>query len=62
MDHAIAAGDGVAANAAHAHRPERVRHVDLTLDGMTCAACAARIETTLNRVPGVAAAVNLATE
>jgi Cu+-exporting ATPase len=62
MDHAIAAGDGVAANAAHAHRPERVRHVDLTLDGMTCAACAARIETTLNRVPGVAAAVNFATE
>jgi P-type Cu+ transporter len=37
-------------------------HVDLALDGMTCAACAARIETTLNRLPGVAAAVNFATE
>jgi Cu+-exporting ATPase len=37
-------------------------HVDLALDGMTCAACAARIETTLNRLPGVQAAVNFATE
>jgi Cu+-exporting ATPase len=37
-------------------------HVDLALDGMTCAACAARIEKTLNRVPGVAAGVNFATE
>jgi Cu+-exporting ATPase len=36
--------------------------VDLALDGMTCAACAARIEKTLNRVPGVEAAVNFATE
>ncbi len=37
-------------------------HVDLSLEGMTCAACAARIETTLNRLPGVEAAVNFATE
>jgi Cu+-exporting ATPase len=36
-------------------------HVDLALDGMTCAACAARIEKTQNRVPGVEAAVNFAT-
>jgi len=36
-------------------------HVDLALEGMTCAACAARIEKTLNRVPGVAAGVNFAT-
>ena len=36
--------------------------VDLALDGMTCAACAARIETTLNRLPGVQASVNFATE
>jgi len=35
--------------------------VDLALDGMTCAACAARIETTLNRLPGVRASVNFAT-
>ncbi|HET9747758.1 MAG TPA: heavy metal translocating P-type ATPase [Casimicrobiaceae bacterium] len=37
-------------------------HVDLALEGMTCAACAARIDKMLNRVPGVAAAVNFATE
>jgi len=36
--------------------------VDLALEGMTCAACAARIEKALNRVPGVDAAVNFATE
>ena len=39
-----------------------LEHVDLGLTGMTCAACAARIEKTLNRVPGVTAAVNFATE
>ena len=37
-------------------------HVDLTLTGMTCAACAARIEKKLNRLGGVAASVNYATE
>src|SRR5579862_3518712 len=36
--------------------------IDLALEGMTCAACAARIEKTLNRVPGVEAHVNFATE
>ncbi|MBI5938503.1 MAG: copper-translocating P-type ATPase [Betaproteobacteria bacterium] len=36
--------------------------LDLRLTGMTCAACAARIETVLNRLPGVEARVNLATE
>jgi Cu+-exporting ATPase len=38
------------------------RRIELGLDGMTCAACAARIEKTLNRVPGVEASVNFATE
>ena len=38
------------------------RHLDLPLAGMTCAACAARIERVLNRLPGVAASVNLASE
>ena len=38
------------------------RHLDLPLAGMTCAACAARIEKVLNRLPGVAASVNLASE
>jgi Cu+-exporting ATPase len=37
-------------------------HVDLALTGMTCAACAARIEKVLNRLPGVAASVNFASE
>ena len=36
--------------------------VELSLEGMTCAACAARIEKVLNRVPGVAATVNFASE
>src|SRR5258706_963934 len=36
--------------------------VDLAIDGMTCAACAARIEKALGQLPGVEAAVNLATE
>ena len=35
---------------------------DIAVEGMTCAACAARIEKVLNRAPGVRAAVNLATE
>ena len=38
------------------------QRVELGLTGMTCAACAARIEKTLNRLPGVAANVNFATE
>jgi Cu+-exporting ATPase len=36
--------------------------VELDLEGMTCAACAARIEGALNRVEGVQASVNFATE
>ena len=36
--------------------------IDLPISGMTCAACAARIEKTLNRLPDVHAAVNFATE
>ena len=36
--------------------------IDLPVSGMTCAACAARIEKTLNRLPEVKAAVNFATE
>jgi Cu+-exporting ATPase len=39
-----------------------LEHVDLGLEGMTCAACATRIEGTLNRLPGVDATVNFATE
>ena len=36
--------------------------LDLPLGGMTCVACAARIEKVLNRLPGVKASVNLASE
>jgi len=35
---------------------------DLVIGGMTCASCAARVEKKLNRVDGVTATVNLATE
>src|SRR5262245_17242538 len=38
------------------------RTVELSIGGMTCASCAARIEKKLNRIDGVAASVNLATE
>jgi Cu+-exporting ATPase len=44
----------------HSSGPERT--VDLALEGMTCAACAARIEKVLNRLPGVSANVNFAVE
>jgi Cu+-exporting ATPase len=37
-------------------------NVDLAIDGMTCAACAVRIEKALDKLPGVEAVVNLATE
>ena len=36
--------------------------LDLPIAGMTCAACSARIEKSLNRLPGVSAAVNFASE
>ncbi|OBB61135.1 copper-translocating P-type ATPase [Mycobacterium sp. 852013-51886_SCH5428379] len=36
--------------------------VTLTVGGMTCASCAARVEKKLNRIDGVTAAVNYATE
>ena len=36
--------------------------VELVIGGMTCAACAARVQARLNKVDGVTAAVNLSTE
>jgi Cu+-exporting ATPase len=42
--------------------PAATQIVELALEGMTCAACANRIERTLNRLEGVEASVNYATE
>ncbi|MEN6584998.1 MAG: copper ion binding protein, partial [Sulfuricella sp.] len=38
------------------------QQLQLSLEGMTCAACATRIENVLNRIEGVTATVNFATE
>jgi Cu+-exporting ATPase len=38
------------------------RSAELTIGGMTCASCAARVEKKLNRLDGVTATVNFATE
>ena len=43
-------------------RPVERLSVDLPVAGMTCAACANRIEKVLNRLPGVTAAVSFAAE
>ncbi|MBN9563501.1 MAG: cadmium-translocating P-type ATPase [Alphaproteobacteria bacterium] len=41
---------------------DRRQHVQLAIEGMTCATCAGRVEKALNRLPGVEASVNLAGE
>jgi Cu+-exporting ATPase len=40
----------------------RTERIELPIDGMTCASCASRVERTLNRLDGVTASVNYATE
>ena len=42
--------------------PADAQVLELALEGMTCAACATRIERSLNRLEGVEATVNFATE
>jgi P-type Cu+ transporter len=42
--------------------PSAAYEIDLSIRGMTCAACAARVERKLGAIPGVVASVNLATE
>ena len=42
--------------------PGHVTDIELELDGMTCASCANRIERKLNKLEGVTASVNYATE
>ncbi|MGN7781282.1 heavy metal translocating P-type ATPase [Mycolicibacterium sp. 22603] len=41
--------------------PDTPRQFQLDVDGMSCGACAARVEKTLNKVDGVRASVNFAT-
>lgn len=45
-----------------ATRPQDREAVELAITGMTCAACATRVEKKLNRIDGVEASVNYATE
>ena len=40
----------------------QLRTVNLSIGGMTCASCVARVEKKLNKLDGVSASVNLATE
>lgn len=42
--------------------PMAPNRIELAIGGMTCASCAARIEKKLNRMGGVTATVNYATE
>ncbi|WP_369207358.1 heavy metal translocating P-type ATPase [Streptomyces sp. PU-14G] len=42
--------------------PKEATDVELAIGGMTCASCAARVEKKLNRMEGVTASVNYATE
>lgn len=41
---------------------DTVNDIELAIGGMTCASCAARIEKKLNKLDGVSATVNYATE
>ena len=43
-------------------QPPATRSVELVIGGMTCSSCAARVEKKLNKLDGVVASVNYATE
>ena len=51
-----------ASEPAHGGMATEMSVVELSIDGMTCASCANRIEKKLNKIDGVAATVNFATE
>src|SRR5882757_9402966 len=42
--------------------PQAAHQVELSIGGMTCVSCAVRIERKLNKLDGVSATVNFATE
>lgn len=44
------------------HPPEQADNIELDISGMTCASCAMRIEKKLNKIDGISATVNYATE
>ena len=46
----------------HTEQTQPTDEVDLAITGMTCASCSSRVEKKLNRLAGVEASVNLATE
>ncbi|MFE0731889.1 heavy metal translocating P-type ATPase [Streptomyces antibioticus] len=56
------AGTTTAAAAAETPIADPAAEVELLIGGMTCASCAARVEKKLNRMEGVTATVNYATE
>ncbi|ASO19048.1 Copper-exporting P-type ATPase A [Actinoalloteichus hoggarensis] len=58
---AVAHGEQQATDVEDARR-ERDAQVELIIGGMTCASCASRIERRLNKLTGVQASVNYATE
>ncbi|MFH8990682.1 heavy metal translocating P-type ATPase [Streptomyces sp. NPDC017940] len=49
-------------SARNSAQASRTTQVELAISGMTCASCAARVERKLNRMDGVTATVNYATE
>ncbi len=52
----------MASTAAADHPAADASEAELMIGGMTCASCAARVEKKLNRMDGVTATVNYATE
>ncbi|MFF1638351.1 heavy metal translocating P-type ATPase [Streptomyces sp. NPDC058246] len=57
-----AAPETVIAETSQTSPPSTPSEVELSIGGMTCASCAARVEKKLNRMDGVTATVNFATE
>jgi cation-transporting ATPase V/Cu+-exporting ATPase len=58
----VSATDIIASSTSDELAPEEYEHLELDVSGMTCGSCAARVQRTLSREPGVAdALVNYAT-